>query len=71
MHASRKPVSPSVQEHKQLPVGTFKNSLRAWQAGYQLRRATQERMAKRVHGQAARADERIASLTEHADGRLP
>jgi hypothetical protein len=41
MNAPSKPVSPSVPEDKQLPLATFKTSLRDWQARYKARRATQ------------------------------
>ncbi len=45
MQASSKPVSLSVLEPKQRPVALFKDSLRAWQANYQLRRATAVRLS--------------------------
>ncbi len=41
MQAPGKPVSPPVHEDEQLPIATFKTSLREWQARYKARRAAQ------------------------------
>ena len=53
MKAPNKPVSPAMPEDKQLPLATFKNSLRAWQARYQARRATQVRDSGKADKQTA------------------
>jgi hypothetical protein len=53
MNAPSKPVSSSVHEDKQLPLATFKTSLRAWQARYKARRATQAPDTGKADNQAA------------------
>jgi hypothetical protein len=40
MQTASKPVLSSVKENKQLPVATFKNSLRDWRARWIAQRAT-------------------------------
>jgi len=39
MHIPSKPAAPSMPEDKPPPLAAFKNSMRAWQAGYKARLA--------------------------------
>ncbi len=53
MKAPSMPVPPSVPEDKPLPLTTFKNSLRAWQARYKARLATQAPDCEKADNQTA------------------
>jgi hypothetical protein len=55
MQAAGKLVSPSVHEDKQVPVASFKNSLRAWQARYKAERAAGMALRQKAPNQAGRA----------------
>jgi hypothetical protein len=55
MQAPSKPVSASVHGDGQLPVATFKNSLRAWQAGYKAKRANRPTFCETPSKQATSA----------------
>jgi hypothetical protein len=44
-----------MSDDKQLPIATFKTSLRDWQAQYKARRATQAPVSETAHNQTAPA----------------
>jgi hypothetical protein len=73
MKAPQRLVLRSAYEDNPLPVALFKTSLRAWQTGYQARRAAQEREAEKGI-QTGRARQDGAGLFMQTDGcppRLP
>jgi hypothetical protein len=55
MPALHKPVSALHREDEQLPVATFKTSLRAWQARYQAQGGTPAPGSRKAPRQAVRA----------------
>jgi hypothetical protein len=51
MQDPTRPASSSPPDEKQMPIATFKTSLRAWQARYKARLAAQALVSKKGHAQ--------------------
>jgi hypothetical protein len=54
MRSMSNSASTAGREDRQLPLATFKNSLRAWQAGYKARQAPRTSATVKPHNESSR-----------------